>query len=284
MTPSGDRIFHYTSVESLALILESKKIRFTRLDGVDDLREAQNHAGIRFGQYFFVTCWTCDRAESIPQWHMYSRSMEGVRIELPAYPFQEKPLKPPESWVRVQTSGAMHAPLSLEEIFASDYMVVPSFMNRDQFAGPVEYVDDIEERYQKSISRTESDGKVNVRVQRLFDLARLKSREWAFQKEYRFALFVTPSMPVPREGPGATPAMDVQYGASVANALVNGVAPPVRHLDVDLDQAALEQLVVRLGPLCSPGQRLLVEALLEKYAPGAQLEESALQGRIRGRG
>ena len=34
------RIYHYTSIETLALILDSQKIRFNRLDRVDDLEES----------------------------------------------------------------------------------------------------------------------------------------------------------------------------------------------------------------------------------------------------
>lgn len=34
------RIYHYTSIETLALILDNQKIRFNRLDRVDDLEES----------------------------------------------------------------------------------------------------------------------------------------------------------------------------------------------------------------------------------------------------
>jgi len=46
-------IHHYTSIDTLALILASGKLRFNRLDRVDDMREAQRHSGIDFGKYFF---------------------------------------------------------------------------------------------------------------------------------------------------------------------------------------------------------------------------------------
>lgn len=34
------KIYHYTSIENLALILKNKSIRFNRLDHVDDKEEA----------------------------------------------------------------------------------------------------------------------------------------------------------------------------------------------------------------------------------------------------
>jgi hypothetical protein len=75
-------IHHYTSVDSLAAILASRKMRFSRLDRVDDLRESQTHHAIEFGQYFFASCWTEDGTESIPQWEMYADKKTGVRISL----------------------------------------------------------------------------------------------------------------------------------------------------------------------------------------------------------
>jgi len=84
------KIFHYTSIGSLALILQSQKIRFTRLDKFDDVIEAQTHGGVGFGKYFFASCWTQVETESIAQWSMYGNGMEGVRIELPVRPFKKK--------------------------------------------------------------------------------------------------------------------------------------------------------------------------------------------------
>ena len=52
-------IHHYTNIETLALILQSKKIRLNRLDRMDDKEEAQIDAqGIPVGKYTYVSCWT----------------------------------------------------------------------------------------------------------------------------------------------------------------------------------------------------------------------------------
>ena len=87
-------IHHYTNIETLALILSSRKLRFNRLDRVDDIREAQKHKGIDFGKYFFVSCWTYDQNESIPQWHMYTEKMSGVRISFPRLSIPKKDSSP----------------------------------------------------------------------------------------------------------------------------------------------------------------------------------------------
>lgn len=78
------RIYHYTNIETLALILKNKTIRFNRLDQVDDLEEGQTEcSGIKVGQYLFVSCWTEDPEESIPLWRMYTDKAISGRNPLP---------------------------------------------------------------------------------------------------------------------------------------------------------------------------------------------------------
>lgn len=188
---SVDRIFHYTTIESLALILSTGKLRFNRLDRVDDLREAQTHVGIDFGKYFFVSCWTMEKQESIPQWHMYSSEMQGVRIELPANPFRQVPLKPNPEWTGIEVQDGLSGPLSLDEMIGTTHFVAPFFHPADNFAGTVEYVQDVEARYASAIKvfRGEESG---VSINAFPKLPRLKSVEWQFQKEFRFHLFAFP--------------------------------------------------------------------------------------------
>lgn len=56
------RIYHYTNIDTLALILKNRTIRFNRLDNVDDLEEGKAESlGIKFCKYIFVSCWTKKR-------------------------------------------------------------------------------------------------------------------------------------------------------------------------------------------------------------------------------
>lgn len=278
-----ERIYHYTSIESLALILSSQKIRFTRLDKVDDIREAQSHSGIEFGKYIFISCWTLQSEESIPQWHMYSRGMEGVRIELPIYPFNLTRLTPPPHWINIDSQGELFSPLSLQEMYGDTYWVVPLFLGKNQFAGPVVYTDDIESKYKESISVTTVEpGKQSVSIHQPLKLTRLKRSEWTFQKEFRFSLFIAPSLRLPPEGPGSD-----GYPEAIADflphALLTGIDPGIQHFDLQMSSDIFQKLTVRTGPLCSPGSKIIVESLLSTYAPNALLETSALSGTIRRR-
>lgn len=83
------KVYHYTSIETLALILKNKSIRFNRLDCVDDLEESIYGSGeqnVNLAKYTFVSCWTRDNVENLALWKMYTNN-KGVRIGLDENPF-----------------------------------------------------------------------------------------------------------------------------------------------------------------------------------------------------
>lgn len=66
------KIYHYTNIEALALILKNQTIRFNRLDKVDDIEEGNAESwGVKFCKYVFG--FLLDRQER----RKYS-SMENV--------------------------------------------------------------------------------------------------------------------------------------------------------------------------------------------------------------
>jgi Protein of unknown function (DUF2971) len=275
------RIYHYTSVESLALILKTRKLRFTRLDRVDDVREAQRHIGIQFGQYFFVSCWTKEPLESIPQWNMYSKEMQGVRIDFPQYPFQSVSMKPTRD-VGMEITGDALGPLTFEEMLGPEHFVLPLFAQGSHFAGDVQYVEDVEAVYRSSITTTPgSYGRANVQIASLPTLARYKSSDWQFQKEYRFVLTVIPIPKINSDG-----FTNRNLGQALDNfpaAFMNNVDPGIEYIDVPLADDAFKSLTIRTGPLCPLGSQVCVQALVSSLAPDAKIEKSQLWGAIRGK-
>lgn len=96
-------LYHYTSIESLALILKNKTIRLNSLDKMDDLQENMACDIENLGRIIFVSSWTEQEKESIPMWKIYSNIESGVRISLPANPFvreqtKGKIIKKPINW------------------------------------------------------------------------------------------------------------------------------------------------------------------------------------------
>lgn len=49
------RLYHYTTIEALAMILKTRSIKFNRLDRVDDMEELAESKNVRLGQYMFVS-------------------------------------------------------------------------------------------------------------------------------------------------------------------------------------------------------------------------------------
>jgi hypothetical protein len=82
-------LYHYTSIENLALILKNKTICFNNLLNVDDIEEVETSDMGKFGKYINVSCWTEEKEESIPLWNLYTPNMRGVRIGLPKFPFKK---------------------------------------------------------------------------------------------------------------------------------------------------------------------------------------------------
>ena len=81
------KIHHYTSIETLEMILKNKSIKFNRLDQVDDKAEYKYDStvydtNIKLGKYTFVSCWTKSEMENIDLWNRYGKGNKGVRISL----------------------------------------------------------------------------------------------------------------------------------------------------------------------------------------------------------
>lgn len=75
------KLFHYTTIDTLALILDSKSIKFSRLDQLDDKMESEPFSDFNPLQYIFSASFTDDEQESIPMWKMYANMETGIRIE-----------------------------------------------------------------------------------------------------------------------------------------------------------------------------------------------------------
>ena len=80
-------LYHYTSIDILALILQNHTIRLNPLNKMDDLQEQKTADVENLGKFVFVSSWTSDDAESIPMWKMYTNPLSGVRIKLHKNPF-----------------------------------------------------------------------------------------------------------------------------------------------------------------------------------------------------
>lgn len=269
-------LHHYTSVHTLELILRNRTLRFTRLDQFDDVAEGRSIGNFPLGTRLFASCWSADYRESIPQWEMYGDHMRGVRLSLPENPFVWHHHN--FRWHESFGVDRLDAPFSLREMLSAGIVIAPTVQMRRTFGQRVKYVTDV-------TSATRHLFEVGDNGEMIFkgegnEIAFYKSDMWAFQKEYRYVLIVTPGHPEPFDG-------DIEaylegrrrWARSGINFMT--AVPERLHIDLSLSSAALCQAQILVGPLATEETKDAVVSLAAALAPGARIARSGLSGTIR---
>jgi hypothetical protein len=138
-------LYHYTNLSTLALILDSKQIKFNRLDSLDDLAEGVTKDVANIRQYYFVSSWTCNENEDLAFWNMYTTNMKGVRIRLPTFPFKfyDKKTNELEYINEEEIDPNEVIPFHMtDDILAVKDRIMLYFDLKNNFLYPIEYVKD----------------------------------------------------------------------------------------------------------------------------------------------
>lgn len=274
-------VHHYTSIETLRLILANIKIRFTRLDRVDDILEGKLTGTYELSKYVFTSCWTIDKNESIPQWNMYAGKMKGVIITFPKDMFNYQPLIP-SSRFNFSSDGIVCSPIKIDELFTDDYIIISIFTKKDNLERKVIYVEDHLEKAKEFVKfDVDNTGYIkNFKINSILELAVYKSLDWEFQKELRFVIFLLPGIPIPPRGIN-----DKVYSSELPNHMMNcilkHVPPKLNYFDIELSEIALNNIKVTMGPLTTPKDFDNVKSLLEQNTTNGTIEQSRLHGKIR---
>ena len=250
-------LYHYTTLDKLALILRNRTIRLNPLDKMDDLQENMTSDVKNFGKIFFASSWTDEATESIPMWKMYASMESGVRIGLPKNPFKRYPEQ-----ATVKETGEL-----------IDYdVLIP-----------------ISELRQKGIYTTEHEKlSILVKMNYTYDLnllepkilgedgkslvfstfGKYKSEYWKFQKEWRYLLWF--DKPDPWNN----------GNNFFEEVLAGNVTLPINYFDLKIDDGCFNKMEVLVSPKMSEGNRILLDTLIKRYNPTALLKESVLRGKM----
>lgn len=244
---------------------------------MDDMQEAQIFANRQDAFELFVSCWTKEAIEDIPQWAMYGDRLEGVRLSLPVDPFDWHHLD-----FNYEHEGYgfqivdIEAPYGELDVFARDYVLVPtSAYQRRDFGVDVAYLPS-REAYLKALIKFEEDGGISIPYGSHM-LAAVKEMHWSFQKEYRFII-------------SAAWAPNRDYSTekeAYIEELCNGWRTKGRmsakslHVDLRLSPSAFDSAEVTMGPLATEATQILVESLVATHAPNIKIKDSALKGTLR---
>ncbi len=265
-------LFHYTSIESLALILKHKSIRLNPLDKMDDLQEQKTADVENLGKFVFVSSWTEDAKESIPMWKMYTNPTSGVRIKLRKNPFTwhetcAKDIVAKTGMILTPDSdpeGKLPTFLDLSEMMDRGYMSVQAFNGK--ILEKIQYTNDIS-KLEPKVAQID-DGKVQLSIERL---GRYKNTHWEFQQEWRYIMtFMSMNFKVGVE------MMNLLFNLSVTKMAQGKEPPPFRYFDLEIDSKYFAEMEIVCSPQMTAGNRVLLETLVEKYNPSAIIRESEL--------
>jgi len=260
-------LYHYTQADTLGLILETRRIRFNRLDHVRDLTEGQSRDLGRLGMYQFVSCWTESVAESIPVWGLYTPQMAGVRVRLPidmfaAYEQESTRYK----GVHVDP-GTRHI-LPLDERIRGNCIVGP---HPPEFPHRMMYTDN-----PNLLTPSVAEEPTVIQFGRI---GVYKSHDWEFEAEWRYRLFAVPH-PVPRDGDFGSPRFAETVGRQIVD-IFNARTVEDTGLFGTLSDSAFRQMELLLGPCLDTTTRTRIESLLARLNPDCRVKSSRFAGRIR---
>lgn len=270
-----DYLYHYTTVEALAMILKTKKIRLSSLAAVDDMQECRISEASNFARFVFVSSWTDDSEESIPMWNMYAKMERGVRIRMPSMPIKEFELDPAilEKYGvkgEMTTKVGFKPILPAEEFYANKFIPMPYV--RDQILHRVEYTNEKSILEPTIFNRIEG-GRVNLDMGKL---GKYKSTSWAFQREWRYKLWIAPVSFLEMI------TLFTKSTSILLNRMINDKFPlPTNYFDLSIDDAAFSKMEITLNPKISDGSKTIVELLKREYNPTMIISESTLANTIR---
>lgn len=255
------RVYHYTSIESLAMILSNRMIRFSRLDTVDDPDEFafENKSGIDIAKFIYVSCWSKNSNESIPLWKIYGNNEKGIRISLDEDMFKM-------TYKEIEKNGRQ-MPFILDDDFFKDKDFIASlpYTNNNQeqcFFEKVNCVDDpkseMKNEYIKTGKKFGTDiGKIGI----------CKNQDWKFLNEYRFRICVAPKKNY----------KDIVTPFEVA--FRDNIPYNKNYVDLPLNDS-FNDIEITLGPKTGEAEEVIVKALMKRYLGREDCNYSVFKGLV----
>jgi hypothetical protein len=278
-------LFHYTSIEGLAHILESRQIRFSRLDLLDDMTEGQSKDDVDWRKYYFVSCWTSEEEESIPLWSMYTPDMRGVRLKLPLKMFKTHLINSSDipSFIQLADTSSISPDLEYqvktlmpyEKLHGEDYFVMTTSFRDEVWPFSVEYTNDDNLLNQQLIRYNKETDTTSISSD---EIAKYKKKVWSFQDEWRFKIHCFSA--APRRLKNEMP----------KNAYCELMLQELRRFDkgisqeyffMELDDSIFDTLEIVLGPKVDKAHQIIVNSLVQNFCPKASVKSSKLVGQIR---
>jgi len=260
-------LYHYTTVESLALILKNRTIKFNPLTVLDDSQEEQIEDNTKYCKYVFISSWTSEKEESIPMWNMYASMESGIRIKLPIYPFKNYMADNKENDLVEDKSLSTLIPIK-QQINDSYYLTSYAQSN---ILHKINYTNNITKLVPK-ISEIK-DNKISINLGKL---GKHKNISWEFQKEWRYILIFSPM------GLKEMQKNTEQLGNALHQRF-NDIkySLPFNYFFLPINTTAFNLMEITLSPKISDGNKIFVNLLKKEYNSKMIIHESELSSKIR---
>lgn len=256
------KVYHYTTIDTLALILKNGTIRFNRLDRVDDMEEfiyGSGKIGLKLSKYQFVSCWTKFERENILLWKLCGDN-HGVRIGLDE-----------DMFVSYYTFG-IKSFFELPITHINDCIAI-SFQNEIKLHDIV-YVSNPQKEIYNAVK---NDG--NVIDWNIGEIGKYKGKEWESQNECRFKINV-----LPFDESCISDCKDVfhtlyQLMTSISKSTIFNKDISLEYIDIKLSPDKMNKIEVMSAPQTSDAEKEKVRKMLESY-PNSKFLFSRIDGMI----
>ncbi|WP_299979253.1 hypothetical protein [uncultured Pseudoteredinibacter sp.] len=259
-------LYHYTSIENLALILSHRTIRFRQLSTLNDPLEGKNADFAYAEKLIFSSSWTASEQDSIPMWSLYT-GLKGVRVKLPIDLFNPRDEITYGKWGNGHINAASISP-------PIEMLMLPTQSGRravhkfSHVTGP----DKINYINSESVGdlppvRTKTIGFWHTAKNPMegFDLSNIglhKIEDWSFEHEWRFRIPL---------------AIQATIEGNSLEEYCEIMQPSRDYIDLPIRAEALQQIEVMLGPKTTQGEEVLVRSLINTIVPSGKITKSEIQ-------
>lgn len=269
-------LYHYTSIDILALILKYHTIRLNPLNKLDDLQEQKTADIENLGKFVFVSSWTSDEKESIPMWKMYTNPLSGVRIKLHKNPFVRN-----NTYLKdIEAKTGMKADIEFDHSEKADTFLDLSELMSKGYYSPQAWGGDILKEIQYTDDQSLLEPKVSETTDSniIIDIGKLgiyKSKYWEFQKEWRYIMSF-----IPLDFKGGPEGISQSINLTAQKILLGIENPPFKYYDLTIDSEFYSKMEITCSPKITAGNRIILKDLVEKYNKTAIIRESELYGKL----
>jgi len=288
-------LHHYTSIDTLSIILKNRTIKLNRLDNSNDPLEFNAQDIDNFGKFIFYSSWTGLQEESIPMWKLYCKGdlKNGVRISLPKYfyklwhhNYNEPKMYNQLSWDDIpsdQSKGVISImPLGEEiEIIKKFNLFLIYELRLNQLPFKMEY--ELSEKKLADQYFNHWQDKENININSLnmpSKLGRAKHARWKYEKEFRYLVELRHNELIPRAN-----IYNEELSAVRENFIERAkkYIPKWQELFLHIHDLAFKNMIITLSPLANVGHENIVQGLVKDIESELDIKIKIKHSNLRGR-